>query len=458
MNYSGLRDKHLNVFCPYGLKDSSEVDKIIRLENNITKAFVNTLQSLAYDDLKVVYKKLFNVDINSEYSYKYYLQSAPDEEIIKSIKKENRILFAFCPEGKCSAYEGCDIKDIETIKKVIIEEINNNHSEYSKKEIEDELKFRIDEIIEAHDKGSIPDGWIIIQDSNKPIVAIAMENKRHDLDPFQLNNHLEKSLLLKNKKDKENRIVYRKYSDIVESLKKCRINKYLANSFIEYLIILGYINVDNFEDACNSDKDIRCSLALAFAEEILNKLEIGKVDKRSFDTRRIKVSYDYLHEINLCFRNDCVLLSLAFGPTQNSAKHMFENINSTRLQNIENSRQTFHLQYNRGKNIKNSYIEKWNIDEYVDYWKRNISELYLRTPKEAIELYEKFYNDGIVDKEKYLLIKEILHNKKNKINIVPEILVEPYWTYEELSKMELNEFVEELRKTINEYLSIFEII
>ena len=42
--------------------------------------------------------------------------------------------------------------------------------------------------------GSIPDAWIFVYSNSKPLYCVAMENKLHDLDPFQLRNHCEKSL------------------------------------------------------------------------------------------------------------------------------------------------------------------------------------------------------------------------------------------------------------------------
>ena len=44
LKYNGLRDPHLNVFYTYGNKS--------HLENNVTKAFVNVLQSLKDSELK----------------------------------------------------------------------------------------------------------------------------------------------------------------------------------------------------------------------------------------------------------------------------------------------------------------------------------------------------------------------------------------------------------------------
>ena len=70
LKYDGLRDPHLNVFYSYGNKS--------HIENNITKAFVNTLKSLFNKDFKKTIEALFGFELSSgKYTVSYYLLKKP---------------------------------------------------------------------------------------------------------------------------------------------------------------------------------------------------------------------------------------------------------------------------------------------------------------------------------------------------------------------------------------------
>ena len=123
MKYSGLRDRHLNVFIYYASNSSNK--SIEQLENNITKAFLNTLESLSGTERARVFKELFSIDLSDQCECQYYLPwSSHDEEIGKTIDCipiNHRLLFAFSPTGKSWGPEGSDIKDIPTLKSKIEE-------------------------------------------------------------------------------------------------------------------------------------------------------------------------------------------------------------------------------------------------------------------------------------------------------------------------------------------------
>ena len=85
------------------------------------------------------------------------------------------------------------------IKKSIETLIRQNYPLKDEKEIEDLVRKQVNETREIiENRGdSIPDAWILISVNNQLKYCIAMENKLYDLDPFQLHNHCEKSLLMR---------------------------------------------------------------------------------------------------------------------------------------------------------------------------------------------------------------------------------------------------------------------
>ena len=176
-------DKHLNVFWQYDGKPW--------LENNITKALINTFESLESDSKKDFIRSFFGVDLSGEVTYRYYLQTSPDKEDIESVDEDKRLLFAFSPTGKSWGTEGIDSGDIVLIKESIEASIRQNYPLKDEKEIEELVHKQVNETKEIiENRGdSIPDAWIMISVNNQLKYCIAMENKLYDLDPFQLHNH-----------------------------------------------------------------------------------------------------------------------------------------------------------------------------------------------------------------------------------------------------------------------------
>lgn len=194
MDYKGLKDRHLNIFCVYGVD---------HLENNITKAFINTLDSLNPSNQAKIYSVLLNAFINSEnLKSTFYLQQRPDKELIESVLIQHRYVVGISPTGKCWGYSYEDTQDEEKLKVEITNQWRLEHQESSDEEIEDVALNVVKEIRERRsNKGSIPDAWIFISNLDSKYLII-IENKLYNLDPDQINNHIEKSLLQVNKEDK----------------------------------------------------------------------------------------------------------------------------------------------------------------------------------------------------------------------------------------------------------------
>lgn len=441
MDYKGLRDCHLNIFWQY--------DGDPRTENNITKAFINTIDSLNSLNKKYIFKKLFGIDLpDSGVSFEYYLQSGPTFKKIEKISEDKRIMFGFCPSGKCWGFDGDDIKDEKKLKEAISKELSKKISDASI--LNSEVNKLLEEHLEAIRGGSRPDGWIFINIDSKPEYVIAMENKLYDLDPTQINNHIEKSLLIINNKKP---VIYKKYKEILKYFDE--INTYTTNQFIEYMTILGYKNVDDFIIACGADFSIRRKLAIPFGREILSNIHSGKIDKRRWNVTRCYVDYAFLREINMIFNDDCIEVSLAFGSTQNTGKKMLETIGEINISNdhISNFNQSFHLLYKRGRNIGNSYIDcPLKINDYISYWKRNISLIKTYTPNDAISLYEKMLKDEIMTEENFKRLKNQLTGKKNLVFVVPEINIVLKWSYDEIVSLSKELFMNNLKHRIDEIL------
>lgn len=437
--YSGLRDPHLNVFYTYGDKS--------HLENNITKAFVNVLQSLNNKEFREIVKTIFGFELpKGNYLSTFYLQRKPKEDFVKCYP--NRIMFAFSPSGKSWGFEGLDTKNEKEIRKTLEEEAKKRTE--NEEEQREYIKYTLNDILKVREnKGSIPDGWLFIDVDNKPLVVIAMENKLYDLDPYQLNNHIEKSLFILENKPKP---IYRKYDDIVVAFKN--VNSYLSDQFVEYLTILNYTKVEDFSTACLADSEIRQKLVMNFGKELLDIVHEGKKDNRSHEMVRCHVNYDYLHEINVLFRKEAIELWLSFGPTQNSAKQMLNRIDKIVIDDQRfSSYRGFHLLYSRGRIIKDSYVDEWTLDEFIDYWKKNINLVKTSSPKETISLYQKMYDDGKINIGQLNKIKGRLMDKKNPILIVPEITFIFSWSYEEAAELGLARFGQALREKLNIALS-----
>lgn len=446
IDYKGLRDFHLNAFWQY--------DGRPHLENNITKAFINSIDSLNDDDKRIVFSSIFGIDVlDGKMKVDYYLQKKPEPVKVLSFPEENRVMFAFSPTGKCWGFSGQDTKDEKSLYEAVRKELGKTIED--EETLKTETQKAVAEFLQYRRGESIPDAWILIYVDDKPSYIIALENKLYNLDPTQINNHIEKSLLITENKRP---VIYRKYDDIVNCFET--FDSYVTNQFIEYLTILGYRHVDDFSIACSADEGIRQRLSIPFGKKILEKIDGNEIDNRSWNTVRRHVSYSYLREINLIFSSNDIRVSLAFGPTMNSGKRMLETIDSVDVSSnhLYTFRQTFHLMYHRGRIIPSSYIDTdYSVNDYIAYWKKNIEYIRQYTPEEAIGLYEKMLNDGLITKDNCDALKRQLNGKKNPGLVIPEIIVEYSYSYEEASTLGIDDFIAELKKKIDDTLKSFKL-
>lgn len=448
--FSGIRDNHLNVFYNYG--------EHAYYENNVTKAFINTIESLNEYDKKNIIKELFHLDMPNGFVCKFYLQRKPEEGEIKSVKEENRIMYCFSPTGKCWGIEGIDQSDFNSIFLEIKKEVKFNNPDISDRELNNKVEIIVKDMMNVRkNTGSLPDAWLMIYMNDKPYYIIAFENKLDNLDPYQIKNHIKKSLFL------ENSVVpiYENYESIINKFKKINSNNYLIDEFIEYMIILGHHKLNDFGLCFGADYQIRQKLCSDFGESVLENVYKGKIDKREWNIARIHVNFSYLKEINLRFSEDKVELSLAFGSTQNSSKEMLKKIDKKMFNKINPKliHQTLHVLYQRGRNISYSYLDEkeWDISDYIDYWQKHIEMMRLMTPIEMVDLYRNLFNDGKISEFVFQNLKSRLESKKNKVIIVPEIIYVSYWSYNEIENLGLENFCTSIKQKINEAFVLFNI-
>lgn len=97
------------------------------------------------------------------------------------------------------------------------------------------------------------------------------------------------------------------------------------------------------------------------------------------------------------------------------------------------------------------------MNEYIDYWKKHIDMIPTKiiTSEEAISIYSRLVDEGIVEKEKFDDLKNtILYRYKNtnRYTFVPEIEIMWYWSYEEILQIGEDAFIKQMIDAVNETL------
>ena len=66
-------------------------------------------------------------------------------------------------------------------------------------------------------------------------------------------------------------------------------------------------------------------------------------------------------------------------------------------------------------------------------------------------------DDGFITKDNYVALKRQLNGKKNLVLVIPEIIVEYGFGYEEASALGIEAFIDELKKKIDETMMSFKL-
>lgn len=441
-------DKHLNVFWHYEGKPN--------LENNITKAFINTIESLNKKDKIILFNNLFSVPLkNYEYEYVYYLQTSPEDETIKRINKNNRLLVAFSPTGKPWKFLGIDLNNKKEIEKSIKSSLEQLNLDGDK--IKEETNKQLEEVLDLIDRGeSVPDGWIVVYRNNKPEYCIAFENKLYDLDPFQLRNHCEKSLFLR-----KNNIKYITYQALLEEISN--LNGYLVDDFLRYMYFLEYWKIDRVKQLEDMPLEYVEKYSKNLCIEILKDVAGSRnVSHQKGWIDKIDTNNNLNKMIGLRFNNEIKAFEmiLALGTNQTISKSLYSYLkdNKTIVTKYCFSK-SFHFQSPTSKNIGDTYCEGChNVGKYIDFWIDNIHKLKQMDKKQRSQILDEMYKCKTISKKDYLKVKSASNNYAKKWNIVPELTIFLRWDlYDAIELDKKGLFISDIKKQLNEIYKDFDI-
>ena len=265
-------DQHRNIYFQYSVNEKNSIEKISLLENNITKAFINTLEHSGNRFCSLFLNNLLEgkLGIKSNDNFLFDLQQVKSNyaKIIDRIKKtRNRFIIGISKykfdydDSKSQRFVSL-LDEIESkgLGNVFLREAdilyskhiddkvfsNKVHNLFSSLNLAANVngiitKSDLFTIIELIIKNNIPDGWIVGKDC-----AILIEAKVNDnpLNVDQLIRHKKKDKYL----SQSNGIIiitktWKEIYDILESIKlpDNPISSFLCNQFKEYLIMSGNV-------------------------------------------------------------------------------------------------------------------------------------------------------------------------------------------------------------------------
>lgn len=242
-------DLHHNVFYQYrGYRNANWNSNFH--EDNVTKAIINSLESLSIKKQLRIFNKLTLLEIVflPGTSIKYSLQSKPLRylEAIHDLPENKKKLIGINPNGDLLQENVFKLfqkykskKNSEGFADEYIELFKGNEY-FDMKEAKEEAKDQFNNLlVSVEEHGSKPDAWILVFDSENKLLACAVfEFKKFALFPDQLNRHMEQSLGIVDSKI-ENALRL-KYSDIFNELIEYQKENKIVKDCLEILEVLGY--------------------------------------------------------------------------------------------------------------------------------------------------------------------------------------------------------------------------
>lgn len=285
-----MKDLHRNLFYSYSQGGYENVEEERVLENNLTKAFINTLEYSSYE----VIRKFINeiLDIDTEFTEtEFDLQQFQNSKIKEKLNNQlSYFLLVISPNGKDDLITPQNddifkkanqkIKDLrkkENKKEIIFLRKNLNKISQAIREnksqtkniinttniVKEKLNIEVDfnqlttsEIIGYLYEltfGSIPDAWILV-DNN----LILLENKlRGNVFQYQLDRHTRENIPSANYKDTKE--IFLSWRDIYKLFFEIKHKHILLEQFLNYLeaINMGPIKFTelDFDSFYPSDED-----------------------------------------------------------------------------------------------------------------------------------------------------------------------------------------------------------
>ncbi len=427
------QDEYLNLFMFYGKP---------HLENNITKALINTFDSLNEQSKLDFLRDICKVIPTFKPSFRLFLQTKPGESDILAVPEDNRILMAISPSGKSWGYDGIDTNDENCMKKSITKAIKEAHPDWDDDEIAKSVddEYRVTQEI-IHGRGeSIPDAWILVYDMGKPQYCIAWENKLMDLNPFQLNNHCQKSLFLH-----ENKIIhYSKYANLCDFF---NVHKtYIAEEFVRYLFILNYYKISRLSQLDGVKTELATTYAQQYSKTVLDTIGSYYGERVSYHRgwgSFIRSRNPYNKEIGLFFEDGKYIAKLYFCPTQRSGRDYFASRTDNYMLSLPDSCRfikSFHLQHvGIGKNVRGSYYV-WDsgcsADNYLKFWRDNYQLLKQSDIPTLTKLMKEMVTAGLIAPKELEAFHSSFGNSQKKMNVCAEFGVWIEWSFNQAKKLD----------------------
>lgn len=246
-------DKHMNVFINHNDQ--------YQLENNLTKALVNTLSYLETGEQLAILSTLteepdLNVLAPKRTRIRYSLQQKPRDFDVAAVPPDHRIQLGLCPSGKAWVEGLLQIGSLPKGPRTAVAYVYDtlfpdpvDPDNPGKKPPRDSEKWteaeKIYKDIRNHEEnGSIPDAWAVIEVEGVPEWCIIVENKWVNLDPHQLREHREKAL-----EHEQAKTTIRSLPDMYDIFMdaKCHLTRTaLVPDFLEYLTIIGQEPINRF--------------------------------------------------------------------------------------------------------------------------------------------------------------------------------------------------------------------
>ena len=277
---------------------------------------------------------------------------------------------------------------------------------------------------------SRPDGWIFVfkKENITPDIIIALESKLWDLDPYQIKNHLEKSLGIKENGIEKTKNI--KFETLCEKIKNSihKNSNGIEEHFLNYMEMLGYyIKTSSFKQS-----DISFALNNQDSSILKNKWE--KIFKNYFVSEKLKDLENNIGEkINIDLKN----YRIWFEGMPNGNIYFSYTLNETDLKNetgmfigteIGVNSKDFILNLQSKIKENNTFIEK--ISEIYQIDKNNYSTIFsifkrlnsnsmskyfrLKDYNNLEECFEDFIDENVyinqISKEKCIKILERLAN------------------------------------------------
>lgn len=186
-------DRHLNVFNAYSSGDLSNYDNVKILENNLTRAFIITVQNLTYPDRREFLSWLLTpISVNDDDSrhVEYDLQNADKNKLADIQGAKDKVLLTISrtkssvTKNELDHYGSKVLREIDGLSDTDKEQIKNSIRQHLKKHNGKSVKppldilertYQYDVLYSIHEilTGSRPDAWIWVS----PRFSVLVEAK-----------------------------------------------------------------------------------------------------------------------------------------------------------------------------------------------------------------------------------------------------------------------------------------